>query len=115
MTAAAPGQRLEGPARTFEALGDATRLGLVARLCEAGPLSIVQLTAGTAISRQGVTKHLEVLARARVVRDSRRGRERVWEVDPRQLEVARRYLDQASRRWDEAIDRLRLLVEGDPP
>ena len=113
MTSAARRVRLEESAPIFEALGDATRLKLVARLCDAGPMSIARLTSGTAMTRQGVTKHLRVLARAGIVRDARRGRERIWDIDARRLAIARRFLEQASQRWDEALGRLRALVEED--
>ena len=77
----------------FAALGDATRLKLVAVLCAGGAFSIAQLTANTDISRQGVTKHLHVPADAGVVRDVRMGRERVWQLKPAPIEAARRTLE----------------------
>ena len=51
----------------FAALGDEKRLALVGRLCAEGPLSISQLTAGSAVTRQAITKHLTVLAGAGIV------------------------------------------------
>lgn len=95
----------------FAALGDENRLAIVASLCAKGPLSITRLTAGSSVTRQAVTKHLNVLANAGIVRGTRRGRERVWELEPRELEIARRYLDQVRQRWDGALDRLSRLVE----
>ncbi len=100
-----------GAAPLFAALGDETRLRLVARLCADGPLSIARLTTGADVTRQAVTKHLHVLAGAGLVRDERRGRERIWQLEPRQLDEARRYLDAASKRWDEALGRLAAVVE----
>jgi DNA-binding transcriptional ArsR family regulator len=98
-------------APVFAALGDDTRLELVSRLCAGGPLSTTQLAAGTEVTRQGITKHLSVLADAGIVRDARHGRERIWTIETRRLEVARRFLDQTSKRWDDAIDRLKEHVE----
>jgi DNA-binding transcriptional ArsR family regulator len=95
----------------FAALGDETRLRLVSRLCENGPMSIAKLTAGSEVTRQAITKHLEVLADAGLVRGTRDGRERVWELAPRRLEEARRYLDLISKQWDEALGRLKVFVE----
>jgi DNA-binding transcriptional ArsR family regulator len=100
-------------APVFAALGDATRLAIVARLCTTGPQSIVRLTEGTDVSRQAITKHLHALAGAGLVRSKRAGRERIWELQTRRLSDARRYLDQISMQWDAAIDRLRALVEDD--
>jgi DNA-binding transcriptional ArsR family regulator len=102
---------LADAAPVFAALGDETRLALVARLCDDGPLSIARLAAGSAVTRQAITKHLQVLAGAGLVRDVRRGRERIWEIEPDRLDEARSYLAEISRSWDAALDRLRQLVE----
>jgi DNA-binding transcriptional ArsR family regulator len=92
-------------------LGDATRLHVVARLSDEGPLSITQLTEGSDVTRQAVTKHLAVLAEAGLVHDIWKGRERHWELKTRQLEEARRTLEVISHRWDEALERLKNFVE----
>jgi DNA-binding transcriptional ArsR family regulator len=93
-------------------LGDETRLYLVARLCDDGPTSITGLTAGSKITRQAITKHLRVMEGSGLVKCARRGRESVWELEQRRLEEARRYLDRISKRWDEALIRLRKFVES---
>jgi DNA-binding transcriptional ArsR family regulator len=98
-------------APTFAALGDATRLRLIAALCAGGALSIAQLTAGTAITRQAVTKHLEVLADVGLVHDIRQGRERLWELQPSRIDEARRSLDTIAAQWDQALRRLKAFVE----
>jgi DNA-binding transcriptional ArsR family regulator len=95
----------------FAALGDATRLALVARLAAGGPHSISRLAAGSSISRQAITKHLQVLADAGLVRDARSGRERIWECEPDKLEEASSYLAEISRQWDLALARLKKFVE----
>jgi len=77
-------------------------------------MSTVRLTAGTDVTRQAVTKHLQVLASAGIVRDFHRGRERVWELELEQLSEARHYLDAISRRWDTVLARLKAAVETDP-
>lgn len=111
MSPASDADELSSTAPVFAALGDPTRLALVDRLSSEGPLSITQLASGTNMTRQGVTKHLHVLADAHLVRDVHRGREHIWELDPRQLDEARRSLDQISRQWDEALGRLKTFVE----
>lgn len=95
----------------FAALGDPTRLAVVARLCTDGPQSITRLSAGAAVSRQAVTKHLETLAEAGLVEGLRLGRERIWQLQPERLDVARRELDRISAQWDAALGRLRQFVE----
>ena len=106
-------REVSGAAPVFAALGDETRLALVARLSSEGPLSIRRLTAGTAVTRQAVTKHLNVLATAGLVSDLRRGRERIWELEPRRVQRAQRYLAQISNQWDAALGRLKAFVEED--
>jgi DNA-binding transcriptional ArsR family regulator len=111
MSARQPRARIEAAAPVFAALGDETRLRLVARLSTEGPLSIARLTTGGGVTRQAVTKHLQVLADAGLARSARQGRESIWELDPDKLEEARRYLDHISAQWDEALGRLRAFVE----
>jgi DNA-binding transcriptional ArsR family regulator len=98
-------------AHLFAALGDETRLRLVSRLCRDGPLSITKLASGSQISRQAITKHLRMMQAAGLVQSARSGREIIWSMDQERVEEARIYLDQISRQWDQALQRLRALVE----
>ena len=106
----AAARALADSASTFAALGDETRLRLVARLTGEGPLSIARLTDGLPITRQAVTKHLRVMEDAGLVRSSAQGRERVWELEERRLELARQHLDTISREWDARLARLERFV-----
>ena len=101
-------------APVFAALGETTRLTIVAKLCAAGPLSIARLSDGTGVTRQAITKHLHTLAHAGLVHGTRSGRERIWELETKRLEKARQCLDHISDQWDAAIDRLRAFVEEEP-
>jgi DNA-binding transcriptional ArsR family regulator len=105
--------RLHESAPVFAALGDPTRLRLVARLCAEGPLSITRLSEGAGVTRQAITKHLNALANAGLARNARNGRELIWELEPRRLEMARRCLDHISGQWDVALGRLKALVENE--
>ena len=98
-------------ALVFAALGDETRLGLLAKLTAGEPQSIARLTEGTRLTRQAVTKHLRVLEGAGVVHAVRAGRESRFTLDPAPLIGAQAYLDHVSQQWDEALARLRALVE----
>jgi DNA-binding transcriptional ArsR family regulator len=95
----------------FAALGDATRLALVARLSAGQPKSIAQLTAGSRLTRQAIAKHLRVLERAGIVHGARCGRESLFELAPRPIEEMQDYLNHVSRQWDEALARLKTFVE----
>jgi DNA-binding transcriptional ArsR family regulator len=105
--------RLAEAAPIFAALGDETRLRIVARLCGDGPQSISRLADGAEVSRQAITKHLHALEDAGLARSFRTGRERIWELRPKRLSEVRRYLDQISQQWDSALVRLRAFVEDD--
>ncbi|MGV0739119.1 metalloregulator ArsR/SmtB family transcription factor [Mycobacterium syngnathidarum] len=95
----------------FDALGDPNRLRIVTRLCEGGPCSTVQLTQVIPVTRQAATKHLLLLEAVGLVTSDRIGRERIWRIQPEPLVQASDYLTALSRRWDNAIDRLRAYVE----
>ncbi|SRR5258706_12696386 len=103
--------RRKDSALLFAALGDQTRLRLIFRLSDDGPMSITRLAAGSKVSRQAITKHLRVMEQAGLARSRRHGRERVWQLSPRRLNDARRYLNQISHQWDAALGRLRQFVE----
>lgn len=100
-------------APVFAALGDPTRLTLVRRLSTEGPLSITRLSEGSGITRQAITRHLHALGKAGLVRDTRAGREHVFSLELKRLDLARQYLDHVSAQWDAAAARLKAFVEAD--
>ncbi len=105
-------RRLRRSAPVFAALGDGTRLALLAKLSAGSSLSIARLTSGSRVTRQAITKHLRVLEDAGLVQSVRRGRESLFELQPQAIDEARRSLDNISRWWDEALARLKALVEA---
>jgi DNA-binding transcriptional ArsR family regulator len=98
-------------AEIFAALGDETRLSLIAKLAGGEPCSISQLTEGSPISRQAITKHLRVLEAVGLVRSLKAGRENLFELDPDPIEDLRDYLNLISKQWDQALVRLTNFVE----
>jgi DNA-binding transcriptional ArsR family regulator len=96
----------------FAALADETRLSLVAKLSSGAPRSISQLTDGSKLTRQAITKHLRVLESARVVHSVRTGRESRFEFDPTPIDECKRYLDRVSEQWDLTLSRLKAFVEA---
>ena len=105
--------QLAGAAALFAALGDPTRLTLLKQLSDRGPASITMLAERVpSITRQGVTKHLHVLAAAGVIDGSRQGREQVWALNPTRLAEVQRHLDFVARGWDDALSRLKTHLEG---
>jgi DNA-binding transcriptional ArsR family regulator len=100
----------------FAALGDETRLALIAGLSAGHVRSISQLTDAAqskspGMTRQGVTKHLRVLERAGLVRCERQGRESRFALNPQPFKEINSYLESVSKQWDEALGRLKMLVE----
>jgi len=62
-------------------------------------------------TRQAITKHLRVMEKAGLVQCTHRGRESIWQLDKRRLNEVRDHLEQISRQWDDALERLRATVE----
>ncbi len=106
------GARGREHAPIFAALGDETRLLLVAKLSRARPRSISELTAGAKLTRQAITKHLRVLERAGIVHGARKGRKTLFALDPEPIEEVRKYLHRVSAQWDQALSRLKAFVEN---
>ena len=104
--------QIANSAAMFFALGDETRLGLVSRLCDAGPSSITRLTEGFDMTRQAITKHLRVMENAGLVHRTQQGRESLWLIEPKRLAAVRRHLELISEQWDGALLRLKRFVEG---
>lgn len=104
-------ERKDKTAEVFAALGDRTRLRLVNRLSGGGPASITQLCEVADVTRQAVTKHLRVLEECGLVESEKRGREQIFSLDQKRLDIAREYLGLMSDRWDSAIDRLKAHLE----
>jgi len=104
-------REVQAAAPIFAALGDQTRIQIVGRLAQGEPLSIATLTVGTGVTRQAVTKHLQVLDEAGLVRSSWQGRERMWALEPARLDAARRSLDAIAKQWSAALGRLKSFVE----
>lgn len=98
-------------APVFAALGDETRLSLVTKLSSGQSHSISQLTEGSGLTRQAITKHLRVLECAGIVHGVRAGRESRFEFDPEPIEEIKEYLDLVSAHWDQALARLKSFVE----
>ena len=98
-------------ARVFAALGDKTRLALVARLCSGEPSSISQLAEDSKLTRQAITKHLGVLERAGIVSSIQSGRERLFRFESEPLDDLQQYLTSVSKQWNQTQDRRKSRTE----
>jgi DNA-binding transcriptional ArsR family regulator len=99
-------------AAVFAALGDETRLSLIAELSAGAPRSIAHLTGGTRLTRQAISKHLRVLEEAGIVHSERSGRESRYAFDPKPMHELKEYLERVSAQWDQVLARLKSFVEG---
>lgn len=98
-------------APVFAALGCVTRLELLSRLGDSKDSSITELTDGLDLTRQAITKHLQVLQDAGIVDSRRVGRESRFTIRPGSITRAADYLARVSDQWDRSIARLRATVE----
>ena len=103
--------RLQACAAIFAALGQETRLSLVTKLSEGDRCSISQLTGGSKLTRQAVTRHLQVLEEVGLVHSTPSGRENLFELNTRPFKDIGEYLDFVSDKWDQALGRLKSFVE----
>ena len=96
----------------FNALGDPTRRVMVALLSEK-PMSVSDLSARLGISKTAVGQHLVVLTGCQLARSEKSGRVRTCTLDPGGFAAARDWIDWHRRQWEDSLDRLGSLLEGD--
>lgn len=101
-------------ASVFAALGDETRLRLLAKLGRGEAQSITQLAVNLPVTRQAVTKHLRILERAKLVTEEPQGRERRFVARPAGIDEVQAALRAISQQWDDALGRLKAFVENKP-
>jgi predicted transcriptional regulator len=99
--------------RVFTALADTNRRRLLTRLAQSSPKTATQLAREFPISRQGIVKHLDLLARAGLVQAQTRGREKRYVFDPTSLQTASAWIETIGKQWDERLQRLKNFIEDD--
>jgi DNA-binding transcriptional ArsR family regulator len=97
----------------FRALADPTRRQIIERLDE-GPASVSTLARPFPITLAAVTQHVQVLERARLVRTTKIGRERICQLDVEHIDVARSWLDDRRQRWAQRLERLDEFIAAQP-
>ncbi len=98
-------------ARLFSALGDPTRLSLVMSLSTKESLSISALSQGSNLSRQAITKHLRILEAKSIITSTKSGRETHFSLKTERIDELSLFLSSVSKKWDNALQRLRTHVE----
>ncbi len=97
----------------FAAISDPTRRGILERLRQDGALSVTELAEPLPISRQAVTKHLDILERSGLIEHEWRGRRRVHLLKAEPLREVDDWLAPYAAAWDERLARLEKYLEGD--
>ena len=98
---------MKDPGFIFDALGDATRRRLVSELSALGGASSTDLARVLPISRQAVSKHLDLLAEAGLVSCRRHGRAVVYRLTPEPFADAVSWMTQVGAAWDDRLEALR--------
>ena len=99
----------------FLAIADPTRRSILERLRADGSLSVTQLSDPLPMSRQAVTKHLDVLGNAGLIEQEWRGRERLHRLKAEPLQEVEDWLAPYSAAWDRRLARLREHLEREDP
>lgn len=95
----------------FSAVADPTRRMILERLRSHGPLSIKQISQPLPMSRQAVTKHLDILIASGLIEVRRVGRERLHFLDPTPLHEVGEWLRPYSEAWDRRLEQLKQHLE----
>ena len=96
--------------RTFAALADPTRRGIVERLGR-GSANISELAEPYGMSLTGLKKHVRVLEEAELLTTAKVGRVRRCSLGPRRLDDVQRWIEAYRRMLDERLDRFGELLE----
>jgi DNA-binding transcriptional ArsR family regulator len=94
----------------FSALANPVRREILKRL-RRGPHPVSELARGFAIGRPAVSEHLQVLRKARLVREEPRGRERYYHLDPRPLSEIDEWMEAFRKYWDKRMSALADLLD----
>ena len=93
----------------LDALGDATRRAILARLL-GGPLPVGKLAGDFTVSRPAISQHLRVLKQANLVMDQTQGTRRLYQLNPQGFDSLREYFDQF---WNHALQAFKKKIEQD--
>ena len=103
----------EDTQKVFNALADPTRRNIITTLTEGGARTATQLSENMDITRQGVTKHLNILVDARLITMGKMGREVYYDLTPQPLRHATRWITDIEALWDKRLSALLDMVEND--
>ncbi|WP_339721624.1 metalloregulator ArsR/SmtB family transcription factor [uncultured Paraglaciecola sp.] len=90
----------------FTALADPQRRNIIEALHSRGKLSIKQLTMDSAVTRQAITKHLNILIKAKIVQADFIGKERIHKLNPKAMQSLFNWLAPFAQKWDDRLNNL---------
>ena len=94
----------------FYALSNATRRKVLEKL-SVGPATVSELAAPFDMKLPSFVQHLSVLERSRLVKSSKRGRVRTYEIAPERFKVAEDWLSARREQWEDRLDRFDQYVK----
>ena len=95
----------------FVSLSDTTRRKILKRVAKR-PLSVSEIAKPYPISLPAISKHLNILERARLIRRTRQGREQIVRLNPKALKTAEEYMAWYKKFWETKLDSLKAYLEG---
>jgi DNA-binding transcriptional ArsR family regulator len=98
-------------AQIFKALGDPLRLKIIKRLSDGSVYTIGDITKGLGVTRQGARKQIQVLASAKIVQLTPRGREVRVVLNVTPLRSGRDFITNLENQWDKRLRKLKEIVE----
>lgn len=104
---------LEDTQKVFSALADPTRRTIISTLTERGAHTATQLSQNMEITRQGVTKHINILLDAGLIATNKQGREVYYNLTPKPLSQATQWITHIEALWDKRLTALQDLVENE--
>ncbi|MEP6508381.1 MAG: metalloregulator ArsR/SmtB family transcription factor [Gemmatimonadales bacterium] len=94
----------------FSAVADPTRRAILDRL-RRGAAPVSELASGFRVSRPAISKHLRVLRTARLVRERKVGRQRIYQLAPERLQEVAKWAEEYRVFWQQNITRLKHHLE----
>jgi DNA-binding transcriptional ArsR family regulator len=102
--------RIASSTDVFNAVSDPTRRAILDRL-RRGPAPVNELASGFRVSRPAISKHLRVLRSARLVREKKDGRQRIYQLEPERIQEVAKWAEEYRRFWHHNITSLKRHLE----
>jgi DNA-binding transcriptional ArsR family regulator len=97
-------------ADVYHAVADPTRRAILDRL-RGGGAPVAEIASGFDMSRPAVSKHLRILREARLVREQKQGRQRVYRLEAAPLEGLARWIESYRVFWQANLTSLKRHLE----